>query len=141
MKKVVLWLIILATVFLVAGCTDKSALEGSEWVLTSLRGMPLARDTEITLRFEEQGWLSGFAGCNGYGGGPDSGKYSATRKGALSIPQIAITVRECHSPEGVMEQETAYVGALTSAASYQVTEDRLEILDAEGETVLVYASR
>ena len=141
MKKIIFCLIILATVNVIAGCSDKSALEGTEWTLTSLKGEPLLEDTEITLKFEEQGWLSGFAACNSYGGGPDSGKYSATKKGTLSIPQLAITVRECHSPEGVMEQEQAYVAALTSAASYQVTEDRLEILDADGETVLVYAKR
>ena len=46
---------------------------------------------------------------------------------------------ECPSPEGVMEQEKDYVAALTSAAAYVIDGDRLEILDADGETVLVYA--
>ena len=37
-----------------------------------------------------------------------------------------------------MEQEQAYVDALTDAAAYRLTDDGLEILSATGETVLVY---
>lgn len=140
MRKTVLCLVVLAAMSLVAGCDSggKSALEGTEWVLTSLNGNPLLEDTQITLKFENE-ILSGFAGCNGYGGGPDSGCYTATKKGALTIPVVAITVQECPSPQGVMEQEKAYVAALTSSETYRVVDDRLEIQDADGETVLVYA--
>ena len=84
MKKTVLCLLVLAAISLVAGCSsdDKSVLEGTQWVLTSLRGNPLLEETEITLKFENE-ILSGLAGCNGYGGGPDSGRYTTTKKGAL----------------------------------------------------------
>ena len=47
-------------------------LVGTEWVLISLNGNSLIEDTEITLNFEKE-FLGGFMGCNGYGGGPDSG--------------------------------------------------------------------
>jgi heat shock protein HslJ len=79
------------------------------------------------LNFAEE-FLSGFMGCNGYGGGSDSGKYIATDDGTLMIPHhIAVTVQLCSTPEGVMEQEAIYIEALRSAASYRVVDDHLEI--------------
>lgn len=78
-------------------------------------------------------------GCNGYGGGRDSGKYMATDEGTLTIPQIAVTVQLCLTPEGIMEQEAAYIEALQNAAAYRVMDDRLEIANAAGETTLVFA--
>ena len=116
------------------------SLVGTEWVLTSLNGSSLIEDTRITLDFDKE-WLGGFAGCNRYGGGRDSGKYSATDDGALTIPEIAITVMLCPAPKGVMEQEEAYIEALHSAASYRVIDNHLEIMDAAGETKLVFVSK
>jgi heat shock protein HslJ len=118
----------------------KATLTDTEWQLISLSGNPPLEGTQITLKFEES-WLSGFAGCNGYGGGPDSGAYNAAAEGGLSIPAFAITVEFCPSPEGVMQQERAYVDALTNATAYRLTADGLEIKDAAGETVLTYIRR
>jgi len=109
-------------------------------VLTSLNGSSLIEGTNITLNFAE-GVLSGFAGCNAYGGGRDSGKYMATDEGTLTIPQIAVTLQLCMTPEGVMEQEASYIEALRNAAAYRVMDDRLEIDNAAGETTLVFAMK
>lgn len=113
------------------------ALKATEWVLTSLNGETLLAGTHIMLGFEER-WISGFGGCNAYGGGPDSGGYAATADGSLTIPEMAITAMECPSPEGVMEQEKAYVQALRQAKTYRIVDDRLEIENAAGETILAY---
>ena len=113
------------------------SLEDTEWVLTLLNGSGLIDGTNITLSFAGGG-LSGFAGCNAYGGGPDSGKAIATSDGTLTIPQLAVTVQLCSSPEGVMEQEKAYIEALTKAAAYQVFDHRLEIADPSGKVMLGY---
>jgi len=116
-------------------------LVGTEWVLTSLNGESLIESTEINLYFEEA-FLGGSMTCNGYGGGPDSGKYNATDDGTLTLPRpIAVTVQDCPTPEGIMEQEAAYIEALRSAASYRVVDDRLEIDNAAGETTLVFARK
>ena len=40
---------------------------------------------------------------------------------------------------GIMGQEDAFTDALRSAAAYRVTDGRLEIVDAGGKTVLVFA--
>jgi heat shock protein HslJ len=80
-------------------------------------------------------------GCNGYGGGRDSGKYIVTDDGSLKIPQLAVTLQLCVEPKGIMEQEAAYIEALRNAAVYRVMDDRLEITNAAGETTLVFARK
>jgi len=116
--------------------TTGSVLPGTKWVLTSLRGQPLLPGTTINLEFGEA-WYSGYTGCNNYGGGPDSGKYTATDDGALKILGMAVTVQAC--PADVGEQQQAYLESFSSAAGYRLVDDRLELQDATGETVLVYA--
>jgi len=123
-------------------------LVGTEWVLISLNGESLIEGTNITLNFaastepsRSEGILSGFAGCNAYGGGPDSGPYTATDEGTLTIPRIAVTAQLCLTPEGVIQQEVAYIETLRNAAAYRVMDDRLEIDNAAGETTLVFARK
>jgi heat shock protein HslJ len=107
-------------------------------MLTSLMGQEPIAGSEITLRFEKE-VLAGYAGCNWYGGGPDSGEYSAKSDGSLAIGTLAVTVRLCFEPDGIMEQEVAYVSALEAGVSWSVTDGRLEIANASGETTLVFA--
>ena len=117
------------------------ALEGTEWVLTSLKGQSLIEGTEINLYFEDA-FLGGSMTCNGYGGGPDSGKYIAANDGTLTLGEyFAVTVQLCSEPQGIMEQEAAYIDALLSAESYHVVDDRLEMGNAAGQIILVYARK
>jgi heat shock protein HslJ/ligand-binding sensor domain-containing protein len=109
------------------------ALDGSEWVLTSLNGDRLVEGSNIALNFAAE-QVGGFAGCNSYGA-----KYSATDEGALAVAEIEITLQLCQTPAGVMEQEAAYIEALREAAVYQATPSSLEIGNAAGETTLVFA--
>jgi len=111
-------------------------LEGTEWLLTSLWGKPLLDDTHITLKFGA-GRLSGFAGCNSYGGEAESGDSIIGNDGALKIGLLEITVMDCRVPAGVTGQEQTYVEALRGAATYRLAGDRLEIPDAAGETILI----
>ncbi len=108
------------------------ALDGTEWVLTSLNGSDLIAGSNITLGFAE-GQAGGFAGCNSYGG-----EYTAADGGVLTIAELAMTAMDCPTPEGIIEQENAYQQALLNAAAYRITDDRLEIDDASGETTLVF---
>jgi heat shock protein HslJ len=112
-------------------------LVGTEWTLVSLYGSTLIEETEIPLYFTER-YLGGRMTCNHYGGGPDSGAYTATDDGTLMIDEIAVTVRLCLEPEGIMKQEAAHIEALRDAATYQIINHRLEIIDASGETLLVF---
>jgi heat shock protein HslJ len=112
------------------------SLEGRLWVL--VRGLDqegqladVLDGTEITAEFRE-GRVAGSAGCNQY-----FGEYTLDGT-TLTTSGFGVTMMLCGTPEGVMEQEQATLAALEKAASYTVTEDRLEILDESGSPVLVY---
>jgi len=109
-------------------------LDGTEWVLTSLHGNDLLEGSHITLNFGPEGF-GGFAGCNRYGG-----EYAAANEGELAAHQLWLTEMECEMP-GLQEQEQSYIEALNDAAAYRVMDDRLEIEDAAGKTMLVFAQK
>ena len=44
----------------------------------------------------------------------------------------------CMDPEGVMEQDQAFLAALASAASYRLGGAQLELLDAMGSVILAF---
>ncbi len=97
---------------------------------------PLA-ETRLTATFAADGRLHGRAGCNGY-----TTRYAVDR-GALAVEPPASTRMTCAEPAGVMEQETAFLGALARGASFQLGGGLLELLDADGIRVvtLVNAER
>lgn len=112
------------------------SLEGRLWKLESyLNGdgaeMAVLPGTEVTVEFRD-GQLGGNAGCNNY-----FGSYEVDGNN-LTIGPTGMTEMYCGAPEGVMDQESAYLAALQSAASYQVVDDQLQIANAEGEAVLTY---
>jgi heat shock protein HslJ len=110
-------------------------LDGSEWTLTTLKGADLLPGTHITLGFAEE-QASGFAGCNAYGG-----PYSTGDDGTLSVSMPEMTAQACLEPQGVMEQEQAYLAALRDAAAYRRAGDRLDLVGAEGESLLIFARK
>jgi heat shock protein HslJ len=77
--------------------------------------------------------FDGFAGCNGYGG-----EYEAADNGILLTADVWQTAMECDST-ALTDQEQTYVEALRSIASYRVKADRLEMFDAGGDTILIFA--
>lgn len=114
------------------GAGGDASLEGTQWVLATLNGQPPVEGTTPTAAFAEN-QISGSAGCNQY-----SGSY-VTSSSTLTIREVAMTEMYCMEPEGVMEQEQSFLSALTSAAGYQVTDGRLEILDPAGNAALTFA--
>ena len=116
------------------------------WVLELLNGQPVIEETTITLRITGNG-LEGFTGCNRYGGlsvdgmpvpGPVAGA-----DGVFSLPSFAVTHKYCgfidhEDPDVIVDQEDAYITALTEVERYRVAEGRLEILDGEGTVRLVF---
>ena len=82
--------------------------------------------TKLTAAFDKDGNLSGFAGCN---------NYAATYTGAspkISIAKVSSTRKECATPNGVMDQESRYLAALSTAATYRIEGSRLELRTASG---------
>ena len=85
----------------------------------------LVADTTVTAVFTEDGKLNGSAGCNNY-------MTSYTVDGQSITIQPAATTRKMCTGEGVMEQETQFLNALTTAATWRIDGDRLELRTADG---------
>ena len=117
---------------------EDSMLQGVRWVLVSYLNAAgetatALADREVTAEFHADGQLNGNAGCNQYFA-------SYTLDGdKLTIGQAGSTMMACE-PIEVMEQETQFLAALTSAAGWHVAADQLHILDAKGATVATFAA-
>jgi heat shock protein HslJ len=107
------------------------ALGGTSWDVTAYNNgkqavVSVLVETELTAMFGKGGSLSGFGGCNEY-----NASYKATAP-KISIGPVASTRKHCEEPAGVSEQETAYLAALETAATYRVEGSRLELRTAGG---------
>jgi heat shock protein HslJ len=110
-----------------------ATLDGTSWRLETIQGEPVLPGTEPTLVFED-GNAGGTTGCNSFGG-----PYVATGEAAIQFTEIASTQMACMDPDGVMDQEIAYLSMLQSATDYRVEGDRLELQNDLGETVLTFS--
>ena len=107
------------------------ALAGTSWeVLAYNNGkqavVSVLAETTLTATFGKSGSLTGFAGCNDY-----NASYKAAAP-KVSIGPVASTRKHCERPAGVAEQETSYLAALETAATYRVEGSRLELRTAGG---------
>ena len=116
-----------------------SGLAGTAWVVTAYNNgreavVSLLDGTTITAEFGADGSLSGSAGCNRF-----STSFQTTADGGFSAGPTATTRMLCPTPEGIMEQEQAFIAALESAATYQVRGDTLEMRTADDALALMFA--
>lgn len=117
---------------------QNATLEGTAWNAISYNNgqggaQSLAIGSEITAVFEG-GEMSGNAGCNTY-----NASYEVDGENITIGPAIS-TRMACAEPEGVMEQETAYLAALETAATFRVDGTSLELRTADGALVASYVS-
>jgi heat shock protein HslJ len=110
---------------------QSQSLAGTSWHATGInngRGGVAGpvQGTSVTMSFAGDGRARGSAGCNGYTVG-----YRA--EGArLTFSQAAVTREMCAGPEGVMEQEQAFLNALGTVATARFEGDRLELRTGSG---------
>jgi len=90
----------------------------------------MLEDTEITAIFGEDGSLSGSAGCNNFITG-----YTVSDN-QITIEPAATTMMMCDAPAGVMEQEAAFLAALSTAATFTVNGRVLEMRTADDAMAL-----
>ncbi len=107
------------------------ALAGTSWDALAYNNgkeavVSVLTETKLTAVFGKSGSLTGFAGCNDYNA---SYKASAPK---ISIGPVASTRKHCEEPAGVSEQETSYLAALETAATYRVEGSRLELRTGDG---------
>ncbi len=100
-----------------------TALNGTRWVFTSIDTTRVIPDSEVNILFDinadgHTGRITGSSGCN---------SYNARIEEVFSLSPIIVTTATCDQPEGVMQQEVAYITALQNAKDIWVTGDRLGI--------------
>ena len=91
----------------------------------------LISGTEISAYFGAEGDLSGNAGCNQYFASFTAGN------GSISIGMPGSTMRFCEQPAGIMEQESEYLAALQSAATYSIEGNMLQMRTAEDALAVI----
>jgi heat shock protein HslJ len=109
--------------------TQSQDLAGTTWEVIGYNNGKQAvtsvlADTSITLQFNSDGTLSGSSGCNTYNG-------SFTVSGnQITIGPLASTRMACS--QELMDQESLYLAALGSAATYQIKDTGLELRTKDG---------
>jgi heat shock protein HslJ len=129
--------ITLLGVTLTAGCGtmfgSKAALAlvGTSWTTTGIidgKGgvAGLIAGSRLTLHFGTDGTLSGSAGCNNY-----TGRFEITGNQVRFPGPFASTRKMCVTP-GVMDQEQAFLKALSASTTGHIDGRKLELRDAGG---------
>ncbi len=116
---------------------ESASLADTNWVLTTYDDGSGQLNNVIpgvaaTALFTADGRVSGSASCNNYV------SLYTVEDNNLTVSLPALTRKECVDPAGVMLQETAYLGDLTIAVSYQIKGNELQLLDEEGRVILTY---
>lgn len=98
-------------------------LNGTQWQLASIDVKKVIPDSQITILFEinsggRSGRVSGSGGCN---------TYNAEITGVFSLGAIISTAVSCDEPEGIMEQEGAYLTVLQNANGVSLEGNTLRI--------------
>jgi heat shock protein HslJ len=114
-----------------------SALEGSWQAIAINNGkeavVSVINGTTVTAIFGADGTLTGNDGCNNY-----NSTYT-TDGDKIGIGPVATTRMACD--QAVMDQEQAYLIALSKAATYTLGKDSLELRDADGALLVDYISQ
>jgi heat shock protein HslJ len=121
---------------LLTGCSSmfggKPALplSATSWTATGIAGKggvtALIAGSKATLNFGADGTLSGSAGCNSY-----TGRYEITGNQIRFPNAFASTRKMCVNP-GVMDQEQAFLKALSASTTGRIDGRKLELRDAGG---------
>ncbi len=129
MKK--FWLLTTLCVLLLflAACTSGSQsggdLTGKVWAVTELMGNPPVAGTGISAEFSEDGKVGGSSGCNRY-----NGTYTVSGNNITFASPMASTMMMCE--QAIMDQESAYLGALGEAKTFAVKGDQLTLSGEDG---------
>jgi heat shock protein HslJ len=127
-----------SVVVFITGCESMTSeaepppLDGTAWVLSSLRGGAPLAGPRATAQFEA-GRVQGSDGCNRF-----TAPYT-TKGSAIQIGQGASTQMAC--PPETMKQAQAFMAALSGAKSYRVHDGELQLLAADGAVLSSFAAQ
>ena len=111
-------------------------LEDTLWGLVSYSGpeglmIDVLDGSTVTAQFAG-GQVSGTSGCNTYTGA------AVVNGSKLQIGPLASTMMFCSEPEGLMDQESAFLAGMQNAALFKTADGKLEIYDVNGQLILVF---
>ncbi len=133
-NKVSMMMFVLLTLSILSGCVgpagatprgDEISLPGTTWALVQLNGDDVTG--EITLQFDEE-QVSGIASCNNY-----FGQYTLEGE-KITLGPVGSTMMACLE----MEDEAAYLKALSEVKELRFENEQLILLDGEGKGNLVF---
>ena len=113
-------------------------LTGVTWLMTSYNNgkggfQSALADVQVTAVFSEEGKLTGNGGCNTY-----NASYTVDGD-KIDIGPAATTRMMCSQP--IMEQETAYLKALESAATFKIEGSKLTLRDAQDAAMAAFVQQ
>lgn len=129
-RLIVLWVAVFAVTGAAAQSTTPEATEepglpGSSWLLTATSGQDhqtlVLPGSSITLSFEGEDRISGYGGCNGYGG-----VYALGEEGEIALSELVSTLRACTETQ-MTTQESIYLSALSGVTHYELAERQLTL--------------
>lgn len=111
-----------------------SSVQNTEWQVKTMNdAVPQGVENPLTVRFDGQGRIRGFAGCNRF-----NGTYELNGDVLAIKPDLAMTRMACMSDE-VAQQEAVFTKLLTGMTQLQVQADGSVILrDAQGRTIILH---
>ena len=114
--------------------TKEVSLAGTSWLVRAWNNgrqavVSVVADAELFVTFGEDGTVSGSAGCNNFHAGYE------VQAQTLSIGLAASTRRTCMT-DGVMEQETGFLTALSTVGSWEIRGERLQLRSHEGSLAI-----
>ena len=116
------------------GIVGVYSIEGVTWLLTgqAIDGemVPVPDRLAVSLQMED-GQAGGNGGCNGY-----FGSFS-TNNNEITISSLGATSQFCPEPEGVMEQEAAFLMTLPSATRFRLDGNTLELRNSGDQMVAI----
>jgi heat shock protein HslJ len=110
---------------------ESQMLAGTHWEVTAYNNgnqavVSVLGGTHLSARFSDDGQVTGSAGCNQYFA------YFQVDAGNITIGLPGATRRFCAEPKGTMDQELAYLTALSSAKTFRLEGDRLTLRTSDG---------
>lgn len=112
------------------GCGGDPAdlLLGDEWKIESISGVAVIGNSNVTLKFDENGRVGGSSSCNRY-----SGEYTLSGEG-INFGKMAGTMMAC-TPE-LMAQEQSFLKVLAAVQRFSIRDDGALILDTGKQQLL-----
>lgn len=125
-------IIILCALALISACANADenlvTIKESTWVVEDISGQGVIDYLQSSIRFENDGTVNGFAGCNNYFG-------AATLNGNnLYFGPMGVGRKMC--AVAISHQENAFLRALSRVRNYTLTNGILFLNDEDGTTVL-----